>query len=81
MSKKREDSFQIGPPLPDGIWELTPRPGDTLDELKIEIFREKENPLPATKPARKRRSFRFRRSHPESPPQEESPGEAKQSGP
>ena len=32
-----EEPFHIGPSLPDGIWELTPRSGDTLNGLKIRI--------------------------------------------
>ncbi len=43
MSKSGEDTFYLGPPLPDGIWELTPRPGDTLDELNISIVKLSPN--------------------------------------
>ena len=37
MSKKNEDGFEIGQSRADGIWELTPRAGDTLNGLKIRI--------------------------------------------
>lgn len=37
MSNETEDTVIIGPPLPDGVWELTPRPADALDDAKITI--------------------------------------------
>lgn len=32
-----DDEVRISPPLPDGNWELTPRPADSLDEADLKI--------------------------------------------
>jgi len=37
-NKKREpERIVVGPPLPDGNWEVTPRPADALDDAKISV--------------------------------------------
>jgi hypothetical protein len=41
-SKRRKDPNKIekivvGPPLPDGNWEVTPRPADALDDAQIRV--------------------------------------------
>lgn len=54
MSKKNENGFQIGQSRADGIWELTPRAGDTLNGLKIRI-----SDRPPATPAEARRKSLF----------------------
>lgn len=41
---KGENGPVVGPALPDGIWEVTPRPADALDDARISISVHRVDP-------------------------------------
>jgi hypothetical protein len=43
--KRKTKSILLAPPLPDGNWEVTPRPADALDDARITgSFRKPPDP-------------------------------------